>query len=63
MSNRVRFIKIRYRTLLGIKKGAAIVAKYYSREDANACKLPGSIYSAPVAYTILKEYNSSKNEN
>lgn len=57
MAKQVAFIKIKTRHSLGVRRKAEIVSKYYSREEADNCSLKGTVYPAPVAYSILKDWN------
>lgn len=57
---RVSFIKIRTKRRLGVRRKVEIVGKYYSRDEADSCTLEGVIYPAPVAYGIVKDFNSKR---
>ncbi len=60
MSNQVAFIKIRTKRRLGVCRSVEIVGKYYSREELDNCQLKGDVYPAPVAYGIVKDFNSKR---
>lgn len=54
------YIKLIQRSALGVKFGYSIVAKYANKQDAEACTLPGKVYPAITAYSLLKKQNDKK---
>jgi len=56
MSKQVAFIKVLTKRRLGVRRSIEIVGKYYSREEADSCTLKGTVYPAPVAYGIVKDF-------
>lgn len=61
MAKQASFLKIRERRQLGVKRGLVLVAKYYSRDEAEACTLVGTVYPAPEGYKLLKNEKEPKN--
>ena len=60
MSKKVAFIKLHAKRRLGVIRKIEIVGKYYSRDEADNCTLNGTVYSPPVAYGIVKDFNSKR---
>ncbi len=64
MSKQVAFIKVQTKRRLGVRRNVEIVGKYFTREESENCALKGTVYPAPVAYGIVKDFNSKrKNED
>lgn len=55
--NYVRYIKVKIKHSLGVRRGAEVTGTYTSKALAVASQEPGEIYSAAKGYTLVKELN------
>ncbi len=58
--NYIRYIKVKIKHSLGVRRGAEVTGKYNSKEQADESPEDGIVYSAAQGYVIAKKLNEKQ---
>lgn len=58
--NYIRYIKVKIKHSLGVRRGAEVTGTYTSKEQAEQSTEAGEIYSAAKGYSLVKKLNEKQ---